>query len=134
MARYEANADFQRDYYKRRKLAGRSPGNDDEVSIICFPHIEYCTGGLVRSENEARILYTVEKGFVLQSKSEHSEKIRRRATRGEITFLSFSNASRGTAWASTLQICFLRLCIQRATKSFQCFFVVVVVVVVGEFI
>ena len=38
MARYEANADFQRDYYKRRKLAGRSPGNDDEVSIICFPH------------------------------------------------------------------------------------------------
>ena len=38
MARYEANADFQRDYYKRRKLAGRSPGNDNEVSIICFPH------------------------------------------------------------------------------------------------
>ena len=38
MARHEANADFQRDYYKRRKLAGRSPGNDDEVSIICFPH------------------------------------------------------------------------------------------------
>ena len=61
MARYEANADFQRDYYKRRKLAGRSPGNDDEVSIICFPHTKYGTGGLVRSENEAKILYTVEK-------------------------------------------------------------------------
>ena len=25
-------------YYKQRKLAGRSPGNDDEVSRICFPH------------------------------------------------------------------------------------------------
>ena len=37
MARYEANTDFQRDYYKRRKLAGRSSVND-EVSIICFPH------------------------------------------------------------------------------------------------
>ena len=36
--RYEANADFQREYYKRRKLAGRSPGDDDEVIIICFPH------------------------------------------------------------------------------------------------
>ena len=55
--------DYQRDYYKRRKLAGQSPGNDDQVSIICFTHKlhEYCTGGLVRSENEARILDTVEK-------------------------------------------------------------------------
>ena len=62
MARYEANADFQRDYYKRRKLAGRSPGNDDEVSIIGFPHkLNILLEGLVRSENEARILYTVEK-------------------------------------------------------------------------
>ena len=26
---------------------------------FCF--LEYCTGGLVRSENEAKILYTVEK-------------------------------------------------------------------------
>ena len=34
MARYEANADFQRDNYKRRKLAGRSPGNDDDVSTL----------------------------------------------------------------------------------------------------
>ena len=24
--------------YKRRKLPGWSPGNKDEVSIICFPH------------------------------------------------------------------------------------------------
>ena len=40
MAWYEAiNADCQRDYYKRRKLAGPSPGNDNEVSII-----KYCTG------------------------------------------------------------------------------------------
>ena len=38
MGRYEANADFQRDYYKQQKLAGRSPGNNDEVSIICFPY------------------------------------------------------------------------------------------------
>ena len=38
------------------KLAGRSPGNDDEVSHgnLFFTYIEYCTGGLVRSENEAR--------------------------------------------------------------------------------
>ena len=44
-------------YYKRRKLAGRSPGSG-------FPHklnIDYCSGGMVRSENEARLLYTVEK-------------------------------------------------------------------------
>ena len=34
----KANADFQRDYYKRRKLAGRSPGNDDEDSILSFLH------------------------------------------------------------------------------------------------
>ena len=62
MAWYKGNADFQRDYYKRRKLARQSPRNDDEVSIICFPHKlnNYCTGGLVRSENEARILYTIE--------------------------------------------------------------------------
>ena len=38
MAQYEANVDFQGDYYKRRKLAGWSPGNDDEVSIIYFRH------------------------------------------------------------------------------------------------
>ena len=62
MAWYEASADFQRDYYKRRKLAGRSPGNDDEVSTTSVFHIiEYCTGGLVRSENEATILCFVEK-------------------------------------------------------------------------
>ena len=29
---------------------------------------------------------------------------------GKITFLSFSSALHSTAWASTLQICFLRLC------------------------
>ena len=33
MAQYKANADFQRDYYKQRKLAGRSPWNDNEFSI-----------------------------------------------------------------------------------------------------
>ena len=47
MPRYETNADFQRDYYKRRKLAGRSPGNDDsQYNLFTF----------VRSENVARIL------------------------------------------------------------------------------
>ena len=45
-----------------------------------------CTVGLVRPENEARILYTVEKDVILQSKSAHFEKIRRRPTCGEITF------------------------------------------------
>ena len=39
VARYEADADFQRDYYtEQRKLPERSPGNDDEVRVICFPH------------------------------------------------------------------------------------------------
>ena len=39
VARYEADADFQRDYYtERQKLPERSPGNDDEDRIICFPH------------------------------------------------------------------------------------------------
>ena len=52
MARCEANAGFQRDYYKRQKLAGWSPGNDG-VSIIYFPHkLNIFTGGLVRSEPE----------------------------------------------------------------------------------
>ena len=55
-----------------RKLAGRSPGNDDKVSIICFP--QKLMEGSVRSENEARILYTVEKGFIWQSKRAHLEK------------------------------------------------------------
>ena len=58
-----------------------------------YPNL-YLTEGLVRSENEARILYTVEK-FILQSKGAHFEKIRRRTKRGEITFHS---VSRGTAW------------------------------------
>ena len=76
MAWYEASADFQRDYYKRRKLAGRSPGNDDEVSTTSVFHIiEYCTGGLVRSENEATILCIVEKTFILQSNGAHFSKI-----------------------------------------------------------
>ena len=37
------------------------------------------TVALVRSENAARILYTVEKGFILQSTGENFEKIRRQA-------------------------------------------------------
>ena len=98
MARYEANADFQQDYYKRRNPGGPL-GTDDEVSIICFPHIEYCTGGLVRSENEARTLYTVEKKGLFCSPKVHTLKeIRRRATRGETTFHFLSSASRGIAW------------------------------------
>ena len=50
----------------------------------------------MRSENEARILYTVEKGIIF--KGAHFEKIRRRATRSEFTFHYFSSASRDTAW------------------------------------
>ena len=46
MARYEAEMQiFKETYYKQQKLVGRFPGKDDEVSIICFPHIEYSTGG-----------------------------------------------------------------------------------------
>ena len=36
---------FSKRLLQAKKLAGQSPGNDDEVSIICFPHTEYCTGG-----------------------------------------------------------------------------------------
>ena len=81
MAPYVANADFQRDYYKLRKLAEQSPGNDDEISIICFPHklntVLESSKGL--SLNEARILYTIEKRLYLQSKGAHFGKIRRHA-------------------------------------------------------
>ena len=41
---------------KETILQATKAGNDD----VCFPH-KYCTGGLVRSENEARILYSVAK-------------------------------------------------------------------------
>ena len=70
MAWYEANADFQRDYYKRRKLAGRSPGNDDEVSTISFfPHesnivLEGCYGLRTRLEYYTQL----KKGCILQPK------------------------------------------------------------------
>ena len=38
MAQYEANADFQGDYYKRRKLAMQVVSWElQQVSIICFP-------------------------------------------------------------------------------------------------
>ena len=41
MARYEAKADFQRDYILKAAKAsrGRSPGNDDEVSTISVVYI-----------------------------------------------------------------------------------------------
>ena len=70
---------MQRDYYERRKLAGRSPGND-EVSIICFPHklnIVLEGGQGLRTRLE---YYTpLKKKFILQSKGGHLQKIRRRA-------------------------------------------------------
>ena len=48
MAWYEAKMRIFKETTTSNKSyrAGRSPGNDDEVSIICFPHIEYCTGGV----------------------------------------------------------------------------------------
>ena len=50
MARYEANADFQRDYYKRRELAGRSLGNNDEVNIIYKTlNVKGCRDGMPKS-------------------------------------------------------------------------------------
>ena len=45
-----------------KAIAGQSPGNDSKVSTISL-FSTYCTGEMVRSENEARILYTVAKGF-----------------------------------------------------------------------
>ena len=42
---------------------------------------------MVESENEARILYTIEKGFILQSKGAYFEKIHHRAMCGEIAAL-----------------------------------------------
>ena len=68
-----------------------------------FSSYEYCTGGFVRSENEARILYTVEKGIILQSNSGHLEKIHRRATRRNY-FAFISTVSRGTALSLHFQV------------------------------
>ena len=34
MARYEANTDYQRDYYKRRKLAGGLQGTTTKLNIV----------------------------------------------------------------------------------------------------
>ena len=83
------------------RLAGRSPGNDDEVSLAFHTEatkscmggawereytgdlfstlykIEYCTGRLVKSENEAMVL--LEKGFILQCKGAHFLKFAARA-------------------------------------------------------
>ena len=71
MARYEAYADFQRDYYKRRKLARtvswkqrQSQYNIDfvhELNIVLEGWLEYYT--------------PVKKGFILQSKGAYFQKI-----------------------------------------------------------
>ena len=85
-----------------KAIAGRSPGNDDEVSIIWFPHklnivLEGWKDGL-RTRLE---YYTpLKKGFILQSKGAHFENNSPPggATRGEIILHSISSFSRGTAW------------------------------------
>ena len=108
---YEANAHFQRDYYKRRKLAGRSPGNDDEVSIIWFPHklnivLEGWKDGL-RTRLE---YYTpLKKGFILQSKGAHFEKIRLAAFRAAQHGLYTSNLL-PTPLCNEVNMCLLKLC------------------------
>ena len=91
MARYEPNAKVR-----------RSPGNDDEVSIICFP--QKLMDGSVRSENEARILYTVEKGFIWQSKRAHFEKNLppRYARRITFHFLAAFRAAQRSLYTSNL--------------------------------
>ena len=69
-----------------------------QYNLFSTYKIEYCTGGLVSSENEAIILYTVEKTEPGSLKVHTSKKIRRH-TRGEITFhFFFSSASGGIAW------------------------------------
>ena len=92
MAQYEAN----RDYYKRRKLAGHSPGNNDEVSTISVLHINWILYlRVAKVWNEA---IPLKKGFILQSKGAYFQKIGRHAMRGVIIFHFFSSTSRGTAW------------------------------------
>ena len=63
----------------RRKLGGVLGTTTKSVHII-LPFSEYFTGRLGRSES----LHPWKKGFILLSKGAHFEKIRRRATRGEI--------------------------------------------------
>ena len=97
MARYEANGDFQRDltnppvqYYveKRFYWLRRRSQETARLAFVAFSslrtRLEYYT--------------PLKKGFILQSKDAHFEKIRRLATRGEINFHFLSSASRGTAW------------------------------------
>ena len=88
MARYEIFEETTS--YKRRKLAGRSPGNDDELIFLnFFLHIAL-------EDWRTRLEYyaPLKKGFILQSKGAHFKKIRRR---GENIF-HFTSASRGSAW------------------------------------
>jgi len=70
--------------------AGQSQSADFNMNWIF-------TGRSGRSENEARILYTLYKGFTLQSKGAHFENIHCWATGGEITHIPFA-PSCGTAW------------------------------------
>ena len=69
--------------------AGRCPGSDDEVGTynLTVFRIFYLTVGKVGK------LTPLKKGFILQSKGAHFEKIRRRATRDEI-ILHFTAALR----------------------------------------
>ena len=84
MAWYEASAHFHRDHYKRRKLGGLLGTTTKSVRIILLDGWE----GLKA--------YTLEKGFILQSKGAHFYK------NSPPRFARYS-------MASTLQICFLRL-------------------------
>ena len=96
MGWYKAtNAHFHRDYYKRRKLGGLQGTTTKSVrSILLFS--KCFTVRLERSEAYEK----------RQSNGAHIEKIFHRASRGEITSHFFARCS----MASTLQICFLRLC------------------------
>ena len=72
MARYEAEFS-KRLNYKRQKLAGWTPRNNDKVSIISFPHklnivMEGWQGLRMRLEYYAPL----KKGFVLQLKGPNS--------------------------------------------------------------
>ena len=87
MVWYEAN----RDYYKWWKLAGRSPGNDDEVSTISVLHINWVLYlRVAKVWNEATLL---KKGFILQSKGAYFQKIGCHAMRGTAWPLHFKFGS-----------------------------------------
>ena len=101
MAWYEASA-----HLLQATKAGRSPWNNDEVSMynLTVFQIFYWRVGKVWK------LIPLKKGFILQSKGAHFEKFAA-ALRAAKLFYIFPPRFARYNMASTLQICFLRLCL-----------------------